>query len=93
MPIGIYDHQVRPFTNQKVEFKKNDALYLFSDGYVDQLGGPRRKTFRSRRFRELLIEVQTEAMENQKKHLNDSLAKWQGEVEQIDDILVIGIRL
>lgn len=93
MPIGIYDHQVRPFTNQKVDFKKNDALYLFSDGYVDQLGGPRRKTFRSRRFRELLLEVQNEAMENQKRHLNDSLAKWQGEVEQIDDILVIGIRL
>jgi len=93
MPIGIYDHQVRPFTNQKVKFKKNDALYLFSDGYVDQLGGPRRKTFRSRRFRELLTEVQNEAMENQKRHLNDALTKWQGEVEQIDDILVIGIKL
>jgi serine phosphatase RsbU (regulator of sigma subunit) len=93
MPIGIYDHQVRPFTSQKVDIKSNDALYLFSDGYVDQLGGPSRKTFRSRKFRELLIEVQQEPMENQKRILDKSLARWQGDVEQIDDIVVIGIRL
>ncbi len=93
MPIGIYDHNVLPYTSQTVKIKKNDALYLFSDGYVDQLGGPSRKTFRSRKFRELLIEVQQEPMENQKKILDKSLAKWQGDVEQIDDILVLGIKL
>ncbi len=93
MPIGIYDHNVLPYTSQTVKIKKNDALYLFSDGYVDQLGGPSRKTFRSRKFRELLIEIQQEPMENQKRILDKSLARWQGDVEQIDDIVVIGIRL
>ena len=93
MPIGIYDHKVLPFTNQKIKIKKNDALYLFSDGFVDQLGGPLRKTFRSKKFRNLLLEVQNKPMEDQKHILNDTLEAWQGDVEQIDDILVIGIRL
>ena len=93
MPIGIYDHKAMPFTNQKVKLKKNDALYLFSDGFVDQLGGPLRKTFRSRRFRNLLIEIGDKSMEDQKNILSDTLETWQGNVEQIDDILVIGIRL
>jgi serine phosphatase RsbU (regulator of sigma subunit) len=93
MPIGIYDHKVLPFTSQTVKIKKNDALYLFSDGFVDQLGGPLRKTFRSRRFRNLLIEIQKTPMEEQKQFLDNTLVAWQGDVEQIDDILVIGIRL
>ncbi len=93
MPIGIYDHKVLPFSSQKIKIEKNDALYLFSDGFVDQLGGPLRKTFRSRKFRNLLLEVQNKPMEDQKRILNDTLEAWQGDVEQIDDILVIGIRL
>jgi serine phosphatase RsbU (regulator of sigma subunit) len=93
MPIGIYDYQVRPFTNHKLKLKKNDSVYLFSDGYVDQLGGPLRKTFRSRRFRKLLLEIREKSMSDQKQILMDTLKEWQGEVEQIDDILVMGIRV
>jgi serine phosphatase RsbU (regulator of sigma subunit) len=93
MPIGIYDYQVRPFTNHELKLKKNDSVYLFSDGYVDQLGGPLRKTFRSRRFRKLLLEIREKSMSDQKQILMDTLKEWQGEVEQIDDILVMGIRV
>jgi serine phosphatase RsbU (regulator of sigma subunit) len=93
MPIGIYDYEVRPFTSHSLKLKKNDSIYLFSDGYVDQLGGPLRKTFRSRKFRKLLLDIRGESMSDQKQILMDTLNEWQGEVEQIDDILVMGIRV
>jgi hypothetical protein len=60
---------------------------------VDQLGGPLRKTFRAINFRKLLLEVQDQPMEKQKAILLENMALWQGEVEQIDDVLVMGIRI
>ena len=93
MPIGIYGQETAPFTRHELELQKGDSLYLFSDGYVDQLGGPKRKTFRVKRFRELLLGIQDQSMEAQKKILLKKLKDWQGDVEQIDDILVMGIRL
>jgi len=93
MPIGIYDYEGRPFTRHEVKLKKNDSIYLFSDGYVDQLGGPLRKTFRVRKFRKLLLDIREKSMEDQKTILTDTLEDWQGDVEQIDDILVIGVRI
>lgn len=93
MPIGIYEQDPVPFTNHTIELRKGDTIYLFSDGYVDQLGGPRRKTFRVVNFRKLLLEIQDKSMEKQKAILKDKMAKWQGDVEQIDDVLVVGIRI
>ncbi|MGW8313993.1 MAG: SpoIIE family protein phosphatase [Bacteroidales bacterium] len=93
MPIGIYEQDPLPFSDRKVSLETGDTLYLFSDGYVDQLGGGSRKTFRSRRFRKLLLEIQEEPMERQKMILTEKLEKWRGKVEQIDDILVIGLRI
>ena len=93
MPIGIYEQETVPFTLHALELKKGDAIYLFSDGYVDQLGGPLRKTFRVKKFRKLLVGIQDQAMEAQKQILLKNLEDWQGDVEQIDDILVIGIRI
>ena len=93
MPIGIYEQQNLPFTNHSIRLKKGDSLYLFSDGYVDQLGGPQRKTFRAINFRNLLLEIQDRPMEKQKTILLEKLALWQGELEQIDDVLVMGIKI
>ncbi len=93
MPIGIYEQELIPFTNRKVQLQLGDSIYLFSDGYVDQLGGPSRKTFRSRYFRKLLVDIQEHTMEEQKQLLMDNLKKWRGDVEQIDDILVVGIKV
>jgi len=93
MPIGIYEQAVLPFKNHTIKLKKGDSFYLFSDGYVDQLGGPKRKTFRAINFRKLLLEIQDQPMENQKKILVENMALWQGEVEQIDDVLVMGIKI
>jgi len=93
MPIGIYDQENFAFTNHEISLERGDSLYLFSDGYVDQLGGPSRKTFRSRYFRRLLLKIQDQSMEGQKQVLVEELESWRGEVEQIDDILVIGIKI
>jgi serine phosphatase RsbU (regulator of sigma subunit) len=93
MPVGFYDTDEQSFTNTEIQFMENDIIYIFSDGYIDQLGGMYRKTYRSERFRNLLLEIHSLSMEDQKKILNDTLESWKGEIDQIDDILVAGIRL
>ena len=93
MPIGIYEQDPLPFKKHNIKLKKGDSIYLFSDGYLDQLGGPLRKTFRAINFRKLLLEIQDQPMEKQKAILLENMALWQGEVEQIDDVLVMGIRI
>lgn len=93
MPIGIYEQEVLAFTNHTIQLQKGDSFYLFSDGYVDQLGGAKRKTFRAVNFRKLLLKIQDQPMERQKAILVEKMAHWQGEVEQIDDVLVMGFRI
>ena len=92
IPLGIYDEE-STFTNKEIKFKKDDIVYLFSDGYVDQLGGPDRKSFRSKNFKELLLKTSHLPMSEQKTVLETTLEEWRSDIEQIDDILVIGIRL
>jgi len=93
MPIGIYEQEAVPFNNHTIKLEKGDSIYLFSDGYVDQLGGPHRKTFRAINFRKLLLEIQDQPMEKQEAILVEKMALWQGKVEQIDDVLVMGIKI
>ena len=81
-----------PFTNKDIEFKKDDIVYLFSDGYVDQLGGPDRKTFKTKKFKELLLNNCHLPMNEQKEVLETTLEEWRSDIEQIDDILVLGIK-
>jgi serine phosphatase RsbU (regulator of sigma subunit) len=92
LPLGISDVGESLFTNKEVEFKKDDIIYLFSDGYVDQLGGPERKTFKTKNFKDLLINNCHLPMNEQKEVLETTLEEWKSNVEQIDDILVIGIK-
>lgn len=93
MPVGIYELDEVSFTNIEIQFLPGDLIYIFSDGYVDQLGGGERKTFRSERFRKLLLEIHKLPMADQKNILNERIEAWKGQNEQIDDILVTGIRL
>jgi serine phosphatase RsbU (regulator of sigma subunit) len=90
-PIGIYSEE-KNFTTNYFQVHKSDTLYIFSDGYIDQLGGPREKKFLSRKFKETLLQIQDNSMVIQKTILNKTLEDWQGNLEQIDDILVFGIR-
>ena len=92
MPIGVSYNQDKSFTNHIIEFNKEDTFYIFSDGFIDQFGGPRGKKFKSRPFKNLLLSIQDNSMEEQKKILHKQLLDWRGDIEQIDDILVIGLR-
>jgi serine phosphatase RsbU (regulator of sigma subunit) len=67
-------------------------VYVFSDGYADQFGGPKGKKFLYRRFRELLVEISTLPTDDQRDRINSAFNTWRGAHEQVDDILVIGIR-
>jgi phosphoserine phosphatase RsbU/P len=92
-PIGGYmGEALKDFTNNEMDLQKGDVMYLFSDGYVDQFGGTDDSKFLVRRFRELLLKIHNEPMNEQKEILNQVNEDWRGNSVQIDDILVIGIR-
>jgi serine phosphatase RsbU (regulator of sigma subunit) len=93
MPIGIYNEDEVPFTNKEMPFKEDDMIYLFTDGYVDQIGGLERKTFKTIRLKELLKEVHAFSMEEQQKILREEHEIWRSGSEQIDDIMILGVRL
>ena len=93
MPIGIYDDEQSPFTKKEMALKQDDLIYLFTDGYADQIGGPDRKTFKSSRFRELLLDISHLPMKLQKQHLERKIDEWKGDLEQVDDMLVIGMQI
>lgn len=80
------------FTNQTIQIQKNMLVYLFTDGYMDQFGGPENKKFNIPNFKKMLIEIQFLEMEKQKEILEETIQKWKGNYRQIDDMLVIGIR-
>ncbi|MDP4934246.1 MAG: SpoIIE family protein phosphatase, partial [Salibacteraceae bacterium] len=81
-----------PYTNHEVEVLPGDTVYIFSDGYADQFGGPNGKKFKYSQFKKLLVDINEEPMVKQRDVLNTAIEQWIGEEEQIDDILVVGIR-
>ena len=91
-PIGKFSER-KPFTNHVVQLSKGDKVYIFSDGYADQFGGEKGKKFKYRSFQDLLISSYTVEMREQKKLLADTIHDWMGDLEQVDDILVIGIEV
>lgn len=93
MPVGIYHTEKKSFTNHHIKLKKGDVLYMFSDGYVDQFGGPKNKKFKPKNFVNLLSGIHQKSMDKQHRILNQTFNKWKGNNFQIDDILVMGIRI
>jgi len=91
-PIGFLTGEQKPFTNHKFNLEPGDTIYIYSDGYLDQFGGPRDKKYGRKRFRELLLSIQAKSMTEQKKVLDKTIEDWKGESEQIDDILMIGVK-
>ncbi len=92
MPIGAH-FRMDPFTNHIIKVQSDDILYLFSDGYIDQFGGENDKRFTQKRFKELLLSINNKSIIEQKEKLDKTLTKWQGKSDQIDDVLVMGIRI
>jgi serine phosphatase RsbU (regulator of sigma subunit)/ligand-binding sensor domain-containing protein len=92
MPIGIYE-KMTPFTPNEIIIEKGDVFYMFSDGYEDQFGGPEGKKFKAKNFKQLLLEIHKHPMKIQKEIIEKSFEEWKGNLNQIDDIVVIGIGL
>ncbi len=93
-PIGAFDgSNPQRFKNNEIDLLEGDCLYLSSDGYADQFGGPDNKKFMFRKFEELLIEINSQPMDMQKDLLHKRLYEWMGVNDQVDDILVIGIKV
>ncbi len=92
MPIGIYSEDDKSFNNKELILNENDIIYMFTDGYIDQLGGPDRKTFKSKQFKQLLIDIHQKPLNEQKAVLEKEYQAWRRDIEQIDDIMVMGIR-
>ena len=91
-PIGVYYEEV-PFENHRIQLQKDDVFYLFSDGYVDQFGGKGERKFLTKRFKNLLYSVQDKNMQEQKEILENAFLNWQGKNDQVDDVLVMGVRV
>ena len=91
-PIGIHVKE-QPFANQYIQLQAEDQLYLFSDGYADQLGGPKTKKFMRRRFADLLLSNHDLPMNEQRAALEKAHHEWRGFREQLDDIIILGIRM
>ena len=91
--VGIYlEKETQKFTNHKLKIKKGDVIYIFSDGYADQFGGPKGKKFMQNQFRNLLFEIHRKPMPEQKRILDNTIEHWRGNEDQVDDILVMGMR-
>jgi serine phosphatase RsbU (regulator of sigma subunit) len=93
MPIGVHDRLNVPFTNHVIDLQKNDSVYILSDGYIDQFGGTQGKKFMAKRFKQLLLDIQVYNMPEQREFLDKTIVEWRGDIDQIDDIMVLGFKI
>jgi PAS domain S-box-containing protein len=93
MPIGIYYHEKETFTNHTVQLRDGDLCYIFSDGFPDQFGGKHGRKFMAKRFKNMLAIHSDKPMEEQKQIIETAFKRWRGENRQIDDVLVIGLKI
>jgi len=94
LPIGVNeDGVVDIYTDHTVKLDKGDTVYVLSDGYADQFGGPKGKKFKYKKLKEKILSIQHLSMQEQMEELDRTITDWQGEEEQVDDILAIGIRI
>ncbi len=99
-PVGQHVGEEKPFTSQEIEVQEGDCLYLYTDGFADQFGGetvPGKqsggKKFKYAKLKELLVQISTKNMQEQKTILENTFNEWKGKYEQVDDVLIIGIRV
>ena len=92
-PIGSYSNDLKPFTTHTFNIHKNDLIYLFTDGYADQFGGEKGKKLKYGAFKKLLMLNSKNEMEAQKNALNKFFNEWKGDMEQVDDVCVVGIKV
>lgn len=100
-PIGAFmDEELIPFTNKKIDLQKGDMVYVFTDGFADQFGGThlpdskgKGKKYTYKRFKQVLMQISSKPSAEQYQILRNEFVTWKGETEQIDDVLIIGVRI
>ncbi|MNJ86044.1 Tetratricopeptide repeat protein [compost metagenome] len=91
-PIGTYTDE-KPFSTHSIILEPQTTIYLFTDGYADQFGGANGKKFKYKQFKDSILTIHDRPMDEQKEHLETTFENWKGELEQVDDVCVIGIRI
>jgi serine phosphatase RsbU (regulator of sigma subunit) len=92
MPVGYMEAAI-PFHTSQIELQKNDVIYTFTDGFADQFGGAKGKKFKYSQLKQMLISISSQSLKNQQQMLNQSFEEWKGNLEQVDDVCVIGFKL
>lgn len=94
IPIGtLTGEEMRSFTTRHIPVQPGDAIYVFSDGYADQFGGPRGKKFKYKQLQDLLVSISSRPMSEQKEILDRTIEEWKAGYDQVDDILIMGVRV
>jgi serine phosphatase RsbU (regulator of sigma subunit) len=93
MPIGKHYKDNTPFVGGEFEMQKEDQIYTLTDGFHDQFGGPKGKKFMIKKMREYVLSISNLTMEEQHQKINEAFTNWKGEMEQVDDVCVIGVRI
>ena len=92
-PVGLLLGDKKPFTKHEVKLKKNDMLYIYSDGYQDQFGGEKGKKYMGAKFKKQLLRINKESTDKQLILLEEEFKSWTHNYEQIDDVCVMGVRI
>ncbi len=92
-PVGIFGSDLKPFKQHSIELKPNDIIYTFTDGFADQFGGPKGKKFKYKQLKELLLSIQHLDLTAQEDIVKQQFTNWKGNLEQVDDVCLIGIRV
>ncbi|HEY4798357.1 MAG TPA: tetratricopeptide repeat protein [Bacteroidia bacterium] len=93
MPVGASPREENSFTNHVCDLQKNDIIVTYTDGFADQFGGPKGKKFKYKQLNELLLAISDKPMAEQKNILDETFEKWKGNMEQVDDVLLIAIKV
>ncbi len=92
-PVGSHQDEIKPFALQTVDLEKGDTIFTITDGFADQFGGEKGKKYKYKQLKDFLISIQHKTMDEQKNALEIEFKKWIGSLEQVDDVLIIGIRV
>jgi serine phosphatase RsbU (regulator of sigma subunit) len=92
-PIGKHDRDTTSFTLHTINLHKGDVVYTLTDGFPDQFGGLKGKKFKHKHLKELLLEIANEPMQTQQQKLNSAFESWKADLEQVDDVCLIGVRI
>jgi serine phosphatase RsbU (regulator of sigma subunit) len=93
MPIGKAMGEIKPFTLQEIQLQKNDLVIMLTDGYADQFGGEKGKKFMYKPLKELILSISNASLLDIKQELYTTFENWKGAAEQVDDVLIIGVRV